>query len=177
MLAETLRRQYAYTDWATRRILDTAANLTSDQLNAPGAAGHGSIRDTLIHVMQTHKGWLSWWDGSLGALESYGLTLDREAHVDIPAFLATWTEIERQTARFVAGLTDANMVRRYSFDLPDGRTWSMELWGMMLHVMNHGTQHRTEVATMLTEFGRSPGDLDLLFYLQRPLDAPPEAQA
>jgi uncharacterized damage-inducible protein DinB len=171
MLAETLRRQYAYTGWATRHVLDTAANLTSEQLNQSGTAGHGTVLDTLLHLMETHKGWLSWWDGSLSAMESYGLKLDRAAHPDVTALLATWTLIEQQTERFVAGLTDADTEQVYSFDLPDGRTWSMTLWGMMLHVINHGTQHRSEVAAMLTAFGHSPGDLDLLYFLQRPLDA------
>jgi uncharacterized damage-inducible protein DinB len=35
---------------------------------------------------------------------------------------------------------------------------------MMQHIANHGTQHRSEVAAMLTEAGHSPGDIDMLFY-------------
>ena len=55
-------------------------------------------------------------------------------------------------------------------DLADlkGVTHSLPLGQMLLHVVNHGTQHRSEVAMLLTELGHSPGDLDFhLFLLQR----------
>ena len=170
MLAETLRQQYAYTSWATRQVLETAAALTPEQLHAPGAAGHGSVRDTLIHLMRTHRGWLSWWDGSLPPDEAYRLKMDPAAYPDIPSLLAAWSEIERQTAAFLAGLSDADAEKAFAWDFRNGRTSGMPLWGMMLHVMNHGTQHRSEVAAMLTGFGHSPGNLDLLFFLERSLD-------
>jgi uncharacterized damage-inducible protein DinB len=39
--------------------------------------------------------------------------------------------------------------------------------GMMLvHVVNHGTQHRAEAAALLTAEGRSPGELDLVNYAE-----------
>ena len=38
----------------------------------------------------------------------------------------------------------------------------MTLWQTMVHVVNHGTQHRSEAAVLLTIMGRSPGDLDLI---------------
>ena len=72
----------------------------------------------------------------------------------------------------MATLRDDDPGRVYGFDLPDGRRWEMALWGMMLHVANHSTQHRAEAAAMLTSFGQSPGDLDLIYFLTRPLDAP-----
>ncbi len=37
---------------------------------------------------------------------------------------------------------------------------------MLVHVINHGTQHRSEAAALLTAEGRSPGELDLINYAE-----------
>ena len=39
-------------------------------------------------------------------------------------------------------------------------------WQMLAHVANHGTQHRSEAAVILTDAGRSPGDLDMIFFAE-----------
>jgi uncharacterized damage-inducible protein DinB len=37
----------------------------------------------------------------------------------------------------------------------------------MAHLVNHGTQHKTEAAAILTGFGHSPGDIDLILYFNK----------
>ena len=37
---------------------------------------------------------------------------------------------------------------------------------MLVHVVNHGTQHRAEAGVLLTAEGRSPGELDLIYYAE-----------
>lgn len=73
-----------------------------------------------------------------------------------------WVTVDRATQAFVAGLNDADVERVYTHTLSNSLVFRLPLWQMMLHVVNHGTQHRSEVAAMLTAFGHSPGDLDLL---------------
>lgn len=165
MPAEMLCTLYDYNRWATERLLDAAAPLSAAQFVAPGSDGDGAIRDTLAHLVGAQQRWLSWWDGSLSAEEAYRRRLDPATFPDLAAVRAAWAAVEEQTAAFVAGLRDEDAGRVYATTLPNGATWALPLWQMMLHVANHGTQHRSEVAARLTALGHSPGDLDLLFYL------------
>jgi uncharacterized damage-inducible protein DinB len=46
---------------------------------------------------------------------------------------------------------------------------------MLVHVVNHGTQHRAEAAALLTVEGRSPGELDLINYAEEQVEGSTEA--
>lgn len=168
MLVNSLRTAYGYNRWATGRILDAAAGLTPEQLHTPGTAGHGSIRDTLVHLMATQRGWVSWWDGSLPLEQAYGFTLDPADFPDVPSLRVLWEDVERQTEAFLSRLTDADAAQVLTPTLPTGAQLRLPLWGALLHLVNHGTQHRSEAAAMLTGFGCSPGPMDLLLYLWEP---------
>ncbi|MCM8747917.1 DinB family protein [Thermomicrobiaceae bacterium CFH 74404] len=165
MLVEVIRTLYSYNRWATERVLDAAGRLTPEQLHAPGEAGHGSIHNTLLHIISTQRSWLSWWDGSLSPEEAYRFRLNPTDYPDLLSLRRAWEELERDTAAFVSRLSDDDLQGIREMPLPDGNVFRPALWQMMLHVANHGTQHRSEVAAMLTHFDCSPGGLDLLFYL------------
>lgn len=177
MFADALRRLYGYNTWATGQVLDAAEKLAPEQLHAPGQAGHGSIRDTLLHLLATHHGWLQWWDGSLPPLEAYNLREDPDDFPNVAALRALLDKTDRQTGAFLATIDGDDPGRIYAWELPDGKRWEMPLWGMLVHIVNHCTQHRAEAAAMLSALGQSPGDLDLIFYLARPLDAPDDEAA
>ena len=50
--------------------------------------------------------------------------------------------------------------------------YSWILWQVLVHVVNHGTQHRAECAALLTGFGHSPGDMDMsLFFNERDISS------
>ena len=66
---------------------------------------------------------------------------------------------------FVESLSDEKLDIIFSYKSTDGKPHQRLLWHAMLHLVNHGTQHRTEAAAILTDLGHSPGDIDLLYFL------------
>ena len=53
-------------------------------------------------------------------------------------------------------------------DGPDTRERAIARWVIVTQLVTHGAQHRSEAATLLTNYGQSPGDLDFfLFIFQR----------
>lgn len=160
MLAEMIRTMYDYSAWANERILDAAERLGAPQYRADEGASFSSIHDTLVHVMGAQWLYLERWQGrsprAMPEAADFG---------DLAALRARWREIERDTQHVLAGLSDDDLGRVVAYVNTEGETWAYPLWQQMLHQVNHATQHRSEVATVLTRFGHSPGLLDLLYYL------------
>jgi uncharacterized damage-inducible protein DinB len=76
---------------------------------------------------------------------------------DVASIRRRWDEIERETQAFVVALSDAQLVQEVEYTNTEGPRWTYPLWQQMIHQVNHATQHRSEAAVMLTQFGHSPG--------------------
>ena len=60
---------------------------------------------------------------------------------------------------WIASLDDDALART-----PDDPKAKFPLWYYVLHMVTHSNQHRAESAQLLTQLGRSPGDIDFLDY-------------
>ena len=160
MKTDLIRSFYDYNTWANARILATATELTGDQFVAPGSASFSSVRDTLVHTMWAQWNWLSRWHG-----EPNPPSFEPTEYADVAAVRARWNEIDRQTHAFVAQMDDAALEGICRYVNSRNEPMAHPLWQLMLHQVNHGTQHRSEVAVILTEYGHSPGLMDFIVYL------------
>ncbi|MEX0762031.1 MAG: DinB family protein [Dehalococcoidia bacterium] len=163
MFLKAIKRLYEYDAEATERVLRAAAMLEPEQFTAVVVPGLPSVRDTLVHTFDAHVCHLSWLDGSMSRDESFARKFPPGDYPDVQSVSEMWQWIHRGTRAFIDTLTaDADLERVYSRHSRDGRVLQQPLWEMMMHVVNHGTQHRSEAAVMLTAMGQSPGVLDLL---------------
>jgi uncharacterized damage-inducible protein DinB len=160
---EIIAQMYEYGIWANRKLLDKAAALTDEQLRQPFTKFEFSILGSLVHLVNAEWRWLQSWQGEP---MTERLTVDDLPTLD--AVRAKWEPLFAERRAFIASLTPERLAQPIVRKV-QGREQSIILWHALVHVANHGTQHRSEIALMLTDLGHSPGDLDMVWYfLERP---------
>ena len=67
---------------------------------------------------------------------------------------------------FIQQVDEAALANTIRYTNLQGVTYQYPLWQMMYQAILHGVHHRSEAATMLTEFDHAPEPLDLIFYFR-----------
>ena len=147
-----IRYLFAYDRWATRRILAVIDGVPGASWGATGVVGDRGLGAILVHHLGAHQRWRLGLSGS-----DLVPRPEREALPAPGALAGAWAVEWDALDAWLDTLTDDWLARRDE---------NIPLWQMLAHVVNHGTQHRSDAAALLTQADRSPGDLDLIFFAQ-----------
>jgi uncharacterized damage-inducible protein DinB len=151
---------FKYNWWANAKILNTASNVTSEQYLAPASFPHGGLQGTLVHTLFAEWIWRKRWEGN-----SPNYRLKPGEFPTFESVRKRWAEEEGLLRAFVDGLADEKLNSTFNYTSTEGKPHTRILWQAMAHLVNHGTQHRSEAAAILTDLGHSPGDIDLIYFL------------
>jgi uncharacterized damage-inducible protein DinB len=161
MNKQDIQLLYKYNSWANELILRTAARISTEQFIASAAYSHRDLRATLAHTLFAEWIWRTRWEGS-----SPTKRINAEDFPDLASLVDRWLEEEAKLMSFVDSLTDEKLNSSFQYTTTEGTPRENILWQAMAHVVNHGTQHRSEAAAMLTELGQSPGNIDMIVFLR-----------
>ena len=151
-----------YNKWANNRILQVAAQVTAEQFTAPARLSFGSLRGTLVHTLATETIW------RMRSLEGISPTalLSESEFPTFETLRQRWVEEGGKLQAYLAPLSDSDMLRMVHYTNTRVVPFDMVLWQILAHMVNHGTQFRSEAGVALTEYGSSPGDIDLIKFLR-----------
>lgn len=163
MRLEEITTIYDYNYWATKRLLAAASKLSQDQFIASGAYPYGGLRGTLVHILDAEFGWRMQIQHRPKAWIAE--ELEERDFPTLASLEKRWAEEEAAMRAYLAGLKDEDLTGIVSYTIPEGILRERVLWHCLYHVVNHGTQHRSEAAAILTGFGQSPGDVDFTLFM------------
>ena len=160
MNIEDIQLIYEYNYWANKKILAASARVTQEQFAAPASFPYGGLHGTLLHVLEAEWSWRALFQKIEDASE-----LSSAEYSALQLIENLWRDEEIAMRAYIATLRDEDMESHLRYITDTGIQRDRILWHCLLHVVNHGTQHRSEAAALLTDYGQSPGDLDFTVFL------------
>jgi uncharacterized damage-inducible protein DinB len=162
MNKSTILQLFGYNTWANARVLDAAHKVSSAQYTARFSVSHGSLRGELVHIFSAELVWrMRCQQGnSPAAMPGEG------SYPTLEALRSAWQVEEQAMHLYVSSLSDDDLQWPVHYRNTRGEAYEETLWHILAHLVNHGTQHRSEAALALTSYGRSPGDLDMIHFFR-----------
>jgi uncharacterized damage-inducible protein DinB len=157
MNADAFRKFYDYHFTENRRLWDRYVTQLSDaQFMRPVEYSRGSVRDQILHLISCDTMWFS----GLRGVE-IPEDLNPSDFRDRESIRARWDNVEQTMRDYLAALQDEML-----FNKPlDGEDKDLILWQVLLHVVNHGTDHRSQLLRLLNDLGVMTTSQDYIFYV------------
>lgn len=142
--------------WANLRLLDACAQLTDAQLDATTKGVYGSTRLTLMHLVSSEEGYARHFN-----FTGRTLIAPIEESDPFPGFDELRRRVERAGKELIAMAEQADLDQVLHLE---GGTYDAEVIIVLIQAINHGDDHRSQIATLLSQQGIEPPCLDAWCY-------------
>ena len=157
----TLSTIYHHHLWANLVIFTRCCDLSDDQLDAAVPGVYGTIRETLNHIMRAERSYLS-------RIISGNPSNQPQDTIDLPI-----KEMRDEVEKTGQGLIDwAPKVKENDSVLLDwdGKIREVPKTIILNQVINHATEHRSQILSILTQIGIEPPDVSSWSYFEQGQD-------
>lgn len=159
MNANAFRHFYDYHFAENRKIWDRYITpLPYEQFTQHVAYSHGSVRDQIVHLMSVDEAWFSELRGVEPSEPFPPANFD-----DRKPIRAHWDSVEQSMRDYLAELRD-DMLFDKPIEEPE-EDKDLIMWQVLLHVVNHGTDHRAQLLRLLNDLGVNTEYQDYIFYV------------
>jgi uncharacterized damage-inducible protein DinB len=158
MDANAFRHFYDYHFTENRQLWDSyVMPLSDEQFTQAMGYSQGSVRDQIVHLMSVDD---TWFSGLRGVEIPEPLN---PTHFDDRQIIrAYWDHVEQTMRDYLAALRDEMLSQK---PFAEGEDKDLLLWHVLLHVVNHGTDHRAQLLRLLNDLGVKTTSQDYIFYV------------
>jgi uncharacterized damage-inducible protein DinB len=148
MTENFLVKLFEHNNWANLQIIQACSALTDEQFDSePQSVTKGTIRRTLLHLVHSQLGYLSL------------LTMPVDKRPDVAPTFAELQESARLSGEGLLALARGEQ-KPFNSRLQTKDGFYTEPWVVMLQIINHATEHREQIKSMLSSQGVTPPSID-----------------
>lgn len=143
---------FRYNLWANLRLLDACAHLSDSQLDATAKGTFGSVRQILMHLFTAEEGYARHYTftGPAPTTRLADLTT-------FPGFDELRRRAQRSGEELIAVAEQGDLSRVLHLD---GGAYDATVMVVLIQAVNHGIDHRSQIATVLSQQDIELPDLD-----------------
>jgi uncharacterized damage-inducible protein DinB len=156
---------FDYSYWATGQILRASEELSADEFGAPSDITYRNLRGTLVHTLDVERSWRRRLRGE--ARETWDFELADNDFPTVQSLAEAWRRDEGEMRAWLDGLDEGTLEGIVDLGPKD----RFPLTTFLLHIVTHGIHQRRDAAILLERAGRSPPEIDFLYYADSRGDA------
>lgn len=149
-VASVIEELFIHNNWANLRLLEICEKLSDEKLDASAPGTYGSVRDTLMHIV--------------GAQERYVARLTRRSPQGTPgeefSSVADLKERARASGEALQAISSQTRGEETLEAAFGGKDYLIDAVVVLVQAINHATDHRTHISTILSQNGVEPPQLD-----------------
>ena len=161
MNLEFVQMMFDYNYWAHRLVWGCVMSIDNAKFTEPIDYSWGSVHAQVVHTMSAEWIWLNRLRG-----DSPGAMFDLADYPDRAAVRGKWDQIEADFRSYLSGLTPEALGGAFTYTTTSGRRYTQPIAPVLMHVVNHGTDHRAQILAMLSQIGGDTVEQDMVFYLR-----------
>ena len=148
-----------YNIWSNRRVLDASKKLDKSQFTRNLGGSFPSVWSLLVHLLSSDFIWLQRWKGVPLVEVPIIWKLD-----NVKSICTAWNEIDKEKLSFFKNNAPIDPTQEIRIRTAKNEEFSMPFGRTVLHMVNHATYHRGQIAYMFRQLNQKPVSTDLYLY-------------
>ena len=140
---------------ARASLLDSIENVDRDIFLKDLGVGRVSLRNILVHLMDTEKFWISLVKGM--EIEHFS----PETFPTLDTVRKAWCDVERETRDYLETLNESQLQHVKSV-VWNNNTINFTIGKALVHFVTHEIHHRGVIIGLLRQLGLEPPDVNML---------------
>lgn len=165
-MPNSVLRLFEYNEWAWQRLFPSLARLPDRDYFEERPFFWHSLHGLAVHAYGAEWAWLQ---RCRGVFPSALPSADAEGGIGNLAVLRQeWDPLRAEFRAYVERLTEQQINEEFVYRDLAGKSYRIVLGDLLRHVMNHATEHRSQMTPILHQLGQPTEPLDYLYFARRP---------
>ncbi|TFG32464.1 DUF664 domain-containing protein [Candidatus Thorarchaeota archaeon] len=136
-------------------LLDTLEQVNTEEFVRDRGVGKSSIRNILVHLVNTERGWISFLDNREST------DIEPESRDRVQSIREIWSRVHEGTREFMDKVREDQLLHVKSVKWGN-QTVSFTIGKVLMHVATHETHHRGVLTGLIRQQGIDPPGFDMI---------------